>query len=84
MVAQGARLDAPFALVAHMRVHGWKWDDVCLESMIDQLRAEDISMPRHLCGVDINDIEGAANWPVDIREFMTKLCQARRHVFSTE
>ena len=84
MVEQGLRIDERFALKAHLRVHGWRWDDVCLDNIVSQLLSEDVSIPQDLYGVDINDIIGVAEWPADVKEFMKQMCKVCIHGFSAE
>ena len=64
-------------LAMHFRLHGWKWDEESLLEIVSQLVAEDIRDSNTLRGVLIDDIEAAACWSDEVREFVRKLCEVR-------
>ena len=55
---------------------GWSWSSALVLEVVRELAREGIGDPEALIGADVNDIEAAAQWPADVREFIQKLADA--------
>ena len=55
---------------------GWSWSNALVLEVVRELAREGIADPEALIGADVADIEAAAQWPADVREFIQKLADA--------
>ena len=55
---------------------GWSWSSALVLEVVRELAREGIADPEALIGADVADIEAAAQWPADVREFIQKLANA--------
>ena len=55
---------------------GWSWSSSLVLEVVRELAREGIADPEALIGADVTDIDAAARWPADVREFIQKLADA--------
>ena len=63
------------AMAKHLRAHNWSWCDSMLLTVVAHLAAEGIADATALYSVELADVDGAANWPRDVWNFMHRLTQ---------
>ena len=61
------------AMAKHLRAHNWSWCDSMLLTVVAHLAAEGIADATALYSVELADVDGAANWPRDVWNFMHRL-----------